>query len=201
MPALAAYAVLPAYQSIHQIVLKQADSLSDAQIRWRPDHYSTSIGFHLWHLAREADYLRAALLEHYPALGPDFGAPQQIWHTERLAEKWGFPAELGQTGVGTGVSDAVAASLPIPPKAELLDYLRRAYAAVEAFVELLDTRHPQPGADADPDLARAVERSRVNLLVFMLHDARHLGMIECLTGLQTGFGSATEQRPTPPAAA
>lgn len=195
MPALAQYNVLTAYQNIHQIVLKQAEGLSEAQIRWRPDNYSTSIGFHLWHLAREADYLRAAILEHYPALGPDFGAPTQLWHTEQLAEQWGFPAELGQTGVGTGVSDAVAASLPIPPKAELLDYLRRAYAAVEAFLERLDTRPAQPEAPADADRQRAVERSRLNVLVFMLHDARHLGMIECLTGLQTGFGSATEKRP------
>jgi hypothetical protein len=28
----------------------------------------------------------------------------------------------------------------------------------------------------------------------MLHDGRHLGMMECLKGLLTGFGSATEQR-------
>lgn len=192
MPAPAVYDVLPAYQNIHAVVLKQAEGLSEAQLRWKPENYSTSIGFHLWHLAREADYLKAAILEHYPALGPDFGAATQIWQAEQLAEKWGFPPD---TGVGTGMSDEVAASLPIPPKDELLDYLRRAYAAVEAFLELLDTRHAQAEAIADADLRRAVERSRLNLLVFMLHDARHLGMIECLTGLQTGFGSATEKRP------
>lgn len=195
MPASAEYDVLTAYQQIHQVILQQAESLTAAQLRWRPDHYSTSIGFHLWHLAREADYLRAALLEHYPALGPDFGAAEQLWHTEKLAERWGFPAELGQTGVGTGLSDEVAASLPIPPPAELLDYLRRAFAAVESFLHLLDTRHAALPPAEQADLRRAVERSRVNLLVFMLHDARHLGMIECLTGLQTGFGSATEKRP------
>jgi len=192
MTAPAAYDVLSAYQNIHQIVLKQAEGLTDEQLRWKPENYSTSIGFHLWHLAREADYLKAAILEHFPALGPGFGEAKQIWHEEELAEKWGFPAD---TGVGTGMSDEMAASLPIPPKDELLDYLRRAYAAVEAFLELLDTRHAQLGTIEDADLKKAVERSRFNLLVFMLHDARHLGMIECLTGLQTGFGSATEKRP------
>jgi hypothetical protein len=35
---------------------------------------------------------------------------------------------------------------------------------------------------------------RLNLLVFLTHDCRHLGMMECLKGLQTGFGSATEKR-------
>ena len=49
----------------------------------------------------------------------------------------------------------------------------------------------------------------LNLLVFLTHDCRHLGMMECLKGLQTphasihlfakragqtGFGSATEKR-------
>jgi hypothetical protein len=192
MPAPAVYDVLSAYQNIHQIVLRQAEGLTDVQLRWKPENYSTSIGFHLWHLAREADYLKAAILEHYPALGPDFGAASQIWHEEKLAEKWGFPPD---TGVGTGMSDEVAASLPIPAKEELLDYLRRAYARVEAFLDLLDSRHAQAEVIADADLRRAVERSRLNLLVFMLHDARHLGMIEVLTGLQTGFGSATEKRP------
>jgi len=90
MPAPAAYDVLSAYQNIHQIVLKQAEALDDAQLRWKPENYSTSIGFHLCHLAREADYLKAAILEHYPALGPDFGAATQIWHAEKLAEKWGL---------------------------------------------------------------------------------------------------------------
>jgi hypothetical protein len=48
----------------------------------------------------------AAILEYFPQLGPDFGQAQQIWHRENLAEKWGFPANLGQTGVGTGISHA-----------------------------------------------------------------------------------------------
>jgi hypothetical protein len=194
MPPAAFYDVLAAYQNLHQIVLKQAERLTDEQLRWKPANYSTSIGFHLWHLAREADYLKAAILEHFPALGPDFGAATQIWHEQNLAARWGFPSELGLSAVGTGVSDELAASLPIPPKDELLAYLRQAYAAVEAFLDRLDTRHAQSEAIADADLKKAVERSRVNVLTFMLHDARHLGMIECLTGLQTGFGSATETR-------
>jgi hypothetical protein len=194
MPPAALYDVLAAYQNIHQVVLKQAERLTDEQLRWKPDNYSTSIGFHLWHMARESDYLKAAILEHFPALGPDFGVARQIWHEHGLSEKWGFPTELGLSGVGTGVSDEVAANLPIPPKEELLDYLRRAYADIEAFLELLDTRHAQTESIADADLKKAVERSRVNVLTFMLHDARHLGMIEVLTGLQTGFGSATETR-------
>jgi hypothetical protein len=46
----------------------------------------------------------------------------------------------------------------------------------------------------DDDLRKKIEMIRFNLLVFLTHDCRHLGMIECLKGLQTGFGSATEKR-------
>lgn len=195
MTVSAPYPVLARLQEMHKIVLDLADSLDDDQLRWRPEGYSTSIGFHLWHLARESDYLKAALNQHFAQLGPDFGEPVEVWKAEGLAESWGFPAELGgESGVGTGMSEAVAASLPIPPKGELLDYLRRAYAALEAYVELLDTRYAR-AEDADDELRPRVERVRANLLVFLLHDARHLGMMECLKGLQTGFGSATEKRP------
>jgi hypothetical protein len=94
---------------------------------------------------------------------------------------------------GTGLSDEVAANLPIPKKNELLDYLRPSYSAIERFVELLDTRYPN-FENVDETLQKQIERIRLNLLVFLTHDCRHLGMMECLKGLQTGFGSATEQR-------
>lgn len=193
MPAL--YDVAHAYKDLHQTVLKLAEGLSEEQLRWKPENYSTSLGFHLWHLAREADYLKAATLHYFPQIGPDFGEPHQIWETERLAEKWGFPANLGETGVGTGIPDEIAASLPLPPKAELLDYLQRAYAQIDRFVEQLDERYASLEG-VEPSLQTAVGRIRLNLLVFLLHDGRHLGMMECLKGLLTGFGSATETRKT-----
>jgi hypothetical protein len=64
---------------------------------------------------------------------------------------------------------------------------------VEQFVELLDERYPN-FENMDHELQKKLENIRLNLLVFLSHDCRHLGMMECLKGLQTGFGSATEQR-------
>ncbi len=188
----AVYDVLFSYKDIHKVVLNLADGLTDEQLNWKPEGYSTSIGFHLWHLARESDYLKAAILEHYPQIGPGFGDAKEIWAKENLAGKWGFPAEASET-VGTGLSDEVAANLPIPKKEELLDYLKSSYLAIEEFVELLDTRYSS-FENADEELRKKIERIRLNLLVFLTHDCRHLGMMECLKGLQTGFGSATEQR-------
>ncbi len=192
MDSHALYDVLLSFKDIHKVVLNLADGLNDEQLNWKPEGYSTSIGFHLWHLGRESDYLKAALLQHYPLIGSDFGDANEIWAKEDLAKKWGFPAGTHET-VGTGLSDEVAANLPIPKKNELLNYLRASYSAIEQFVELLDTRYPN-FENVDETLQKQIERIRLNLLVYLTHDCRHLGMMECLKGLQTGFGSATEQR-------
>ncbi len=192
MSPQALYDVLYMFKDIHTIVIDFASNLKEDQLHWKPKGYSTSIGFHLWHLARESDYLKAVILERTPQLGSDFGEPKEIWAQEGLARKWGFPTELNAT-VGTGLSEEVAETLPIPKKDELMDYLQRSYKAVEDFVELLDERYPNFD-DVDEEMKKKLENIRINMLVFLSHDCRHLGMMECLKGLQTGFGSATEQR-------
>ena len=192
MSSPALYDVLHSFKDIHKVVLHLADDLNDEQLNWKPEGYSTSIGFHLWHLARESDYLKAAILHHYPQVLTEFDGSREIWETEALAQKWGFPEGLHQT-VGTGLSDEVAATLPIPKKDELLAYLRSSYEAIEYFIETLDINFPN-FENVDEDLRKKIEMIRLNLLVFLAHDCRHLGMMECLKGLQTGFGSATEKR-------
>src|SRR6185295_8024755 len=189
-PAL--YDALYSFEDIHKIVLNLADDLNDEQLNWKPEGYSISIGFHLWHLARESDYLKAALLQHNPQFIPEFGDGKEIWETKNLAKAWGFPEGLHQT-VGTGLSDEVAATLPIPKKEELLGYLRNSYEAIECFIEMLDTKYPN-FENMDEELKKKIELIRLNLLVFLSHDCRHLGMMECLKGLLTGFGSAREKR-------
>lgn len=192
MSTHALYDVLHSFKDIHQVVRDLADDLNDEQLNWKPEGYSTSIGFHLWHLARESDYLKAAILQYYPHVLTEFEDRKEIWETESLAQKWGFPEGLHQT-VGTGLRDEVAATLPIPQKDELLGYLRSSYEALECFVERLDTDYPN-FESLDDELRKKIEMIRLNLLVFLTHDCRHLGMMECLKGLQTGFGSATEKR-------
>ena len=189
-PAL--YDVLHSFRDIHKVVLSLADDLNDEQLSWKPEGYSTSIGFHLWHLARESDYLKAAIVHHYPQVVTEFDDSKEIWEKESLAQKWGFPEGLYQT-VGTGLSDEVAATLPVPKKEELLGYLRSSYEAIECFIETLDTKYPT-FEDMDEETKKKIQGIRLNLLVFLSHDCRHLGMMECLKGLQTGFGSATEKR-------
>lgn len=192
MSVHAPYDVLHNFKDIHKVVLNFAEELNDEQLNWKPEGYSTSIGFHLWHLARESDYLKAAILKYYPDLDLGFADEVEIWARENLAQRWGFPLEAHET-VGTGLSDEVAASLPIPKKNELLGYLRESYETLETFIETFDVRYANFDG-LDEDLTKKVQNVRLNLLVFLTHDCRHLGMMECLKGLQTGFGSATEQR-------
>ena len=192
MSSHALYDVLYMFKDIHKVVLEFGESLDEDQLHWRPKGYSTSIGFHLWHLARESDFLKTVLLERTPQLGPDFGEAKEIWAKESLAKKWGFPTDLNAT-VGTGLSDEVAATLPIPPKVELMDYLKRSYGCLEQFIELLDERY-STFENVEEELKKKLQNIRLNLLIFLSHDCRHLGMMECLKGLQTGFGSATEKR-------
>ncbi len=207
MPTLALYDVLHSFKDIHKVVLNLANDLDNEQLNWKPEGYSTSIGFHLWHLARQSDYLKAAILTHYPQIGSEFGEGIEIRQKESLAQKWNFPEGTHET-VGTGMSDEVAAKLPIPRKDELLGYLKDSYGAIECFVELLDEKYSKFD-NVDDELQKKIEIIRLNLLVFLTHDCRHLGMMECLKGLQTphasihpfakragqaGFGSATEKR-------
>jgi hypothetical protein len=192
MPPFALYDALYLIKDIHRIILDFGEELDEEQLRWRPRGYSNSIGFHLWHLARESDFLRAVILERAPQLVPEFGEPTEIWEKENLARRWGFPTDLGAT-VGTGLSDEAASTLPIPPKDELMDYLKRSYGDLEEFIRLLDERFPTFDG-LEEDLKKKLQNIRLNLLVFISHDCRHLGMMEVLKGLQTGFGSATEKR-------
>lgn len=192
MSVHALYNTLHSFKDTHKVVLDFVDELNDEQLNWRPEGYSTSIGFHVWHLARETDYLKAAILHHNPQFIPEFGDGKQIWEKESLALKWGFPEGTHET-VGTGLRDEVVAALPIPQKDELTLYLRSSYEAIEQFIELLDVRYPT-FEGVDEELQKKIEMIRLNLMVFLTHDCRHLGMMECLKGLQTGFGSATEKR-------
>ena len=131
-------------------------------------------------------------MEHYPQIGSEFGDGIEIWQKESLAKKWNFPEGTLET-VGTGLSDEVVAMLPIPNKDELLKYLKKSYEAIEQFIESFDTKYSN-FEHVDDKLKSNIEMVRLNLLVYLTHDCRHLGMMECLKGLQTGFGSATEQR-------
>jgi len=169
------------YRLTHEQVLGLVDRLDEPQITWRPNRTTLSIGFHVWHLARWADYLQEMIT-----------GDGQIWEAEELARRWGLGgAGLGFAETGMGMSDDASASLPLPEKDVLLDYARRAFAAAEqavtaigddSFHRIVQDRHESVGKEAEiGDI----------VLNWWKHDNRHLGMIECMLGNQGLHGTAT----------
>jgi DinB superfamily len=194
MPTSPAMSLIGAYNQAHRRVLKLAEQMTDAQLSWRPAPLSHTIAFHLWHIARWADHLQAAISGMTAELRRRLGAGAEIWELDAVAAQWGFDAELlGFAATGMYMPDDVALALPLPDKATLLAYVRRALAAAERAVGAIDdeqfvaAEQPQPltegiwgaGTVGDAVLAHTV------------HINRHLGAIECLYGCQVGSGTAT----------
>lgn len=155
-------------------LLTVVSDLDDAQLAWRPSPKAHNIGFTLWHTARSDDNVVVDLR------GGDL---------EWL--RGGYPARFGhpEKGVGTGWDDERAAALPLPPKADLLAYVRAVFAALDAAVDGLD----------DERLATTVRSrfmgrdSTLSEVVFicMSHENRHLGEMEYIKGLQGMRGTVT----------
>lgn len=185
--------VIRQYSHNHTVILRFLARLTDAQLRWQLDGGNNAIAWHAWHLARWADYTQAAVPGMLPAL-ERLGSADQIWHTEGLAARWGFvPDQLGFAETGMYMPDAVALALLFPPKNQLLDYVTRAFALADQRVSSLtdaefeSAEQPQPlteGIFGGDSIGSAV-------LEHVIHDYRHLGMMEALLGIQGQPGTAT----------
>lgn len=169
------------YRRIHEKLLDLVDGLTDEQIGWAPSETAPCIGFHVWHLARWADYLQEIINGH----------GSQLWEKEEMAARWGMDnASLGYAQTGMGMEDKTVMTLRIPRKDLLLDYARRAFALAEQAVETIN----------DNEFHRVYETLHGEnwhdghigpiIMTWMTHDSRHLGMIECLVGVQGLSGSA-----------
>ena len=64
MATPAPYDTLYSFKDIHKVVLQLADDLNDEQLNGKLEGYSPSIGFHLWHLAREMECLKGMQTPH-----------------------------------------------------------------------------------------------------------------------------------------
>ena len=194
-------AILPlvfSYREAHARLIKVVDQLSDEQFQYRATPTSHSIAFNLWHVARWSDGLQARLPAFNADLAERLGERRQIWEQEELATKWGFdPAALGYLETGMRMEEEVAAAIPFPAKAVVLDYARRAFARADEAIGALDEQ-----LLAGPNEPELRQRSITNLggrftvadaiLSHLSHNNRHLGEIECLRGLLGLFGSATQ---------
>ena len=174
-PNPTAFRMQEGYRWVREVV---AD-LSEEQLRWQPNPTTPTIRFHLFHVARWADHLHQLLT----------GAERQAWHAEEVAARWGLdPVALGFGESGAMVEDEVAMALPLPERDTLLTYCDRVLAAADhALGTIGDEEIRQSVTDAGGQSLRLDEAIADQLS----HTARHLGMIECLRGMQGLQGTAT----------
>ena len=181
-------AVVTRLTKTHGYLLAAVEPLRDEQLRWSPGLSAPSIAFHLWHCARWADRLQAALPGLTPALAR-LGSREEIWRERGLARAWGFPAgQLGTEETGWGMDEEHSALLPLPSRDLLLDYAQNAFAAANETVSAVTAADfSTPGVDlyGTPAIVGNVLLSHIG------HTNRHLGMIEAMKGVQQMRGTAT----------
>ncbi len=179
--------ILNLYRFTHQHILSQVERATDEEFFFRPSPSVHSMAFTLWHLGRWADHFRSRLPAMTPAFEAKLGRRPDMWIDEKLAEKWGFPVgELGLDQTGTLMDDSVAASIQLPQKAVVIDYVRRSFVAAEEALALV-------GGDQYLEINRLNPEETVldAILRHILHEGRHLGEMEYLLGLQGEKGTAT----------
>jgi hypothetical protein len=162
-------------------VMGIVNGVDELQLQWRPNDTTPSIAFHVWHLGRWGDYLQEAL----------HGENGQIWEAEDLASKWGFrEANLGYADTGMGMDDNVSMALPFPDKSTLVDYTLRALAEADRAVGAL--RDDQFHIVVQDRYGTEWKEFSVGeaAMSYLVHANRHLGMMECLLGVQGFHGTA-----------
>ena len=169
------------YGTTQDNLLELVAGLTDAQLGWTPNATTPSVGFHVWHLARWADYLQELIN----------GRGCQVWEQEGLAAQWDLEtAGLGYAQTGMSMDDRAALTLRLPPKDRLLDYARRTFALAQQAVAQIDDG--QFHAIYEGLHGENWHDGHIGpiIITWMTHDNRHLGMIEGLVGVQGGRGSA-----------
>jgi len=148
--------------------------LTDEQLAWRPTPVAHSIALTLWHMARTEDGFQN-----------DVHQRGTVWANGGFAAKWGYP----EKGVGTGWDDERAASLPMPGKERLLEYVRAVFAACDEAADKLDDALLNE-TRASGFLGKDGIVGEV-LLGSITHGNRCLGEMEYIKGLQGMRGTAT----------
>lgn len=169
------------YRQTHEYLLGLVEDLTEEQIGWTPNATTPSIGFHVWHLARWADYLQEMIN----------GRGSQVWEKEELGAKWALATNsLGYAETGYGMDDNVTMTLRLPAKSVLLEYARRAFASSQQVVNSIsDEQFYRVYEDLHGENWDEGQIGPI-ILGWISHDNRHLGMIECLVGVQGMRGSA-----------
>jgi hypothetical protein len=186
--------VIDCYLFTNRRLLSYLQRLSDEQLRWQLNPQTLSIAWHGWHLARWADFTQAAVPGMTPELARRLPPGAQLWEAEKIAERWGFDNSLlGWGATGMEMADSVATSLKFPAKDELLAYVERSFTLTAEALSAIDETQFNSPEQLQPMTEGIWGESTVGdaVMVHITHSCRHLGMMECLLGLQGVPGTAT----------
>ena|SRR5258707_2843091 len=186
--------VINRYCQTNLFILNFVQKLSDEQLHWQPATGNQSIAFHAWHIGRWADRSQATIAGMTPELGRRLPPGVDIWETEQLANRWGFNnVQLGWGNTGMQMPDEVAMRLPFPAKPVMMDYLAKVVALAERTVSAVDDEQFVRPEQLQPLSEGVWGQATVGdaLVAHIVHGNRHLGMMECLLGLQGQAGTAT----------
>ena len=173
------------YRLTHERLLTAAEGLSPEQFMWSAGPSLHSVAWQLWHAARWDDVLASYL---HRALGKD--PRTQVWERESLADRWALTSgSLGRRDTGTEMSDEAAEEIRFPDQKEVIGYARLAFAYAEEGIELIPDDLLLRVAKDDPDGDTQLD----NVLIYLEHLSRHLGMLESIRGLQASRVVTSDQ--------
>jgi hypothetical protein len=186
--------IIDAYCNTHRLIESFLGKLSDAQLHWRHAPEAHSIAFHAWHVTRWADHFQAAVPGMTPELGRVLGAGSQIWYAEGIVARWGMEPVGSYDQTGMHMPDDAAVALRFPEKAEFIGYVSRVFVLAERAVRAIDEQQFASPEQPQPMTEGIWGGGTVGAAVMshVTHANRHLGMMECLLGLQVRSGTATQ---------
>jgi hypothetical protein len=172
----------------HKLALKVVDNLTSRQFAKTLHPSVHSIGWQFWHIARWEDRFAEILLEKLPSLTERHGPARQLWKRESIGERWGLPVtHMGFRDTGTKMDEAAAELMRLPKKSEVVDYAQRAFAFVDEVCSSLTDDILLMELSGDPDHDSVGQ----NLMYWLEHIHRHIGMMEAMKGQLGLTGSVT----------
>lgn len=175
--------VLRSYRLAHARLLTAAEGMSPEQFARSGGSSLHSVAWQLWHAARWDDVF-ASYLHRVFARDPR----TQVWERESLADRWSLASgSTGRRTTGTEMSDEMAEEIRFPDQNQVISYARLAFAYADEAIELVPDDQFLAVANDDPDSSTKLD----NVLIYLEHLSRHLGMIESIRGLQGLDGSPT----------
>src|SRR5216683_4180384 len=169
------------YKLTHERLLKVAEGMSPEQFARSGGPSLHSVAWQLWHAARWDDVFASYLhrvLAHNPRT--------QVWERESLADRWSLATgTLGRRDTGTELSDEAAEEIRFPAQEEVVGYARLAFAYADEAIQLISDDQLLALPKVEPDGDTKLD----NVLIYLEHLSRHLGMIESIRGLQKSVSS------------